>query len=194
MVNRNIKFLFAVFAILLISISFAMAFSVSTPYHKNNPLEMYPGQEREILFNLQNCPSLASTCDQEDVNVKAILEQGANIAKITSGTTYDIKYGTSDTNLKLNVKIPENVAIGTEYLIRFSLESIPEGQSGVSLGLKYNVEFPVLIKDQSDVPAVQVVAEEPKTGSLILIIILLVVVVLIVMVILYRLLQKGKQI
>ena len=62
MVNRNIK-LVLVAMLLLLNIGFVLALSVNSPYYKNNPLEMYPGQEREILFNMQNCPSLLdSSC------------------------------------------------------------------------------------------------------------------------------------
>ena len=145
MVNRNIKLFFAFLLVLLVSTNFVFSLSISSPYHKNNLLLMYPGQEREISFNLQNCPSRAETCSREDEKVSVALEQGYEIAQITSGNTYTIPYGSSNKNILLRVKIPANTAIGTEYSIKFTVTSLPPDEGSVQMGLRYNVEFPVLI-------------------------------------------------
>lgn len=193
--TRTIKLSFVILAILLVNIGFVLSLSVSSPYYKDKPLEMYPGQEREILFSVQNCPSLAESCNAEDIKVVVNIEEGSEIAQITSGESYTIDYGSNE-NIKLKMKIPSSIAIGTEYSVKFTVASVPEGSGGVQLGLKYNVEFPIIIKNQSDIPIVQTSIntgnEEGNNIGFITIIILLSVVILIIAITLYKFVQKGR--
>jgi len=181
MVNRNIK-LVLVAMLLLLNIGFVLALSVNSPYYKNNPLEMYPGQEREILFNMQNCPSLLDSCDKEDIEVVVSLEEGSEIAKIVSGENYKIDYGTSDSNIRLKVNIPDNTAIGTEYLVKILVSADPKNSGSVQLGLKYNVEFPVVVKDASDVEVVpETVASSSQIVNMIIVVIVLSIIILVIL-------------
>ena len=183
MVNRNIK-LVLVAMLLLLNIGFVLALSVNSPYYKNNPLEMYPGQEREILFNMQNCPSLLDSCDKEDVSVVVSLEEGSEIAEIVGNENYKIDYGTSDSNIRLKVNIPDNTAIGTEYLVKILVSADPKDSGSVQLGLKYNIEFPVVIKDASNVAVV--LGEGTTTSnnifSMVLVVIILSIISLVILV------------
>jgi len=196
--NRSIKLISLILAILLVNTGFVLSLSVSTPYHKNNPLVMYPGQEREILFNLQNCPSLSATCDKKPLKVTVSLDDGKEIAEILSGKDYTVDYGTSNTNIKLNVKIPTSTSVGADYLIRFTIASVPEDNAGaVQLGLKYNVEFPVLIKDQSDVPIIPANISNPLNQGNnfgFMLIVILLIILLVVIAILYLIIQRKRQI
>ncbi len=191
--NRIIKLSLIVLAVLIVNTSLVLSLSVSSPYYKNKPLEMYAGQERDILFNLQNCPSLAESCDEENINAVVELEEGGGIAEIISGKNYLIKYGTANTNIKLKVSIPENAAIGEEHLIRMTITSAPQDVSGsMQLGTKYNIEFPVIVKDKSDIPATPVSggSASKSFAVLIFIIALLTVIILIVIIILYNISRK----
>ena len=183
MVNRNIK-LVLVIMLLLVNTGFVLALSVNSPYYKNNPLEMYPGQEREILFNMQNCPSLLDSCDKEDVSVVVSLEEGSEIAEIVGNENYKIDYGTSDSNIRLKVNIPDNTAIGTEYLVKILVSADPKDSGSVQLGLKYNIEFPVVIKDASNVAVV--LGEGTTTSnnifSMVLVVIILSIISLVILV------------
>ena len=183
MVNRNIK-LVLVIMLLLVNTGFVLALSVNSPYYKNNPLEMYPGQEREILFNMQNCPSLLDSCDKEDVSVVVSLEEGSEIAEIVGNENYKIDYGTSDSNIRLKVNIPDNAAIGTEYLVKILVSADPKDSGSVQLGLKYNIEFPVVIKDASNVAVV--LGEGTTTSnnifSMVLVVIILSIISLVILV------------
>ena len=183
MVNRNIK-LVLVIMLLLVNTGFVLALSVNSPYYKNNPLEMYPGQEREILFNMQNCPSLLDSCDKEDVSVVVSLEEGSEIAEIVGNENYKIDYGTSDSNIRLKVNIPDNAAIGTEYLVKILVSADPKDSGSVQLGLKYNIEFPVVIKDASNVAVV--LGEETATSNnifnMVLVVIILSIIILVILV------------
>jgi len=50
---RNIKIISLVLVCLL-SINFVFALGISSPYWKDNPLEMYAGETRTIAFSLVN--------------------------------------------------------------------------------------------------------------------------------------------
>ena len=151
--NRNIKLASFFLAILLVSTSNVIAFGISSPYWKNHPLKMYPGETKEVLFNLQNCPSLSEQCQRKDVNVLVNFDADNEIAQLLSGTTYQIPFGTADTYIKLKVSIPEDAEIGNTYNIKFSVSSAPEKiVTNIQLGIEYGVEFPVLVTEKSAIP------------------------------------------
>jgi len=157
----TLKIVFVALAILLVGTGSVLAFGISSPYWKSHPLELYPGESREISFNLQNCPSLKENCDDGDANIVASFEEGSEIAEITSGDSYLVPFGSADTNIILKVSIPESASIGDEYNVKFSVSSPPaEGEGGnIQLGVKYGVSFPVeVIEEPTDVPPA---ADEP---------------------------------
>ena len=177
----------------LISIQSVFAFGISSPYHKDNPLEMYPGQTKDVMFNLQNCPSLGDYCEKEDVNVVVSFEEGNEIAEIISGLEYNVPYGTADTNIILKVSIPEDGNVGDSYNVKFSIGAAPSGEEGgnVQLGVRYNVDFPVNVAE-SFVKSPKELSLEDKSWKIILTIIMLVAVfiLLIILVIVWRNMQK----
>src|SRR3989344_7243937 len=123
--NRiRVRTIFAVLVILVVSTDSVLAFGISSPYWKAHPLEMYLGETRDIEFNLQNCPSLKDHCDKEDANVVVEFVEGSEIAEITSGANYLVKYGSSDQNIILKISIPENAEVGTVYTVKFSVSSV----------------------------------------------------------------------
>jgi len=197
MENNNIKSLFIIFTFVLVGVQIASAIGISTPYHKSNPLEMYPGQEREVSFNLQNCPSLSETCEGGKIEVLVLIEEGGEIAEIVSGNEYKIPYGTADTNVILKMAIPATVAVGTEYSVKFVIKPTPEDSGDtIQLGVDYTVEFPVIIKDQSEVAIVAPPkeVEQPKEDkSIILLLGIGIVILLIILVILSEMFGKSKR-
>ncbi len=194
-INRNSKIkltalLFS--AILLINIPSIFAFGISSPYWKNNPLQMRPGETKEISFNLQNCPSLSEQCDREDINVNVLLEEGEEIAEITSGTQYTLPFGTADTNIILKISIPEE-SLQNIYTIKFSVSSPADEEGGnVQLGTKYNVEFPVVVA--SPVPAQaqdNVIQKEKKVNATLIGVIIAILMIIIFIFVLLKL-KKRK--
>ena len=188
--NRNITLWFLTLAILLVSTSGVLAFGISSPYWKDYPLEMLPGQMKEISFNLQNCPSLKETCVKEDVNIIASFEEGEEIAEIISGSEYNIQFGTADTNMVLRISIPQEATIGDSYNIRFSIASPPREEEGnIQLKLKYSVDFPVVIVGESAVqstPTTQIEEPETKLGTVTVTILIIAAVLLIIFIILLK--------
>jgi hypothetical protein len=182
---KTILLTLTVLAIFLVSTGGVFAeFAVSTPYWNNNPLEMYPGESKEVQFNLQNCPALLESCDSGDIIVTAEFEEGNEIAEVMSGLEYSVPYGTANTNLLLRVSIPESAKIGESYNIKFSLSSPPEPQEGgnVQLGIVYGVSFPVKVVEKPVVEGEEV--EGPN--YLLWVIIALIIILLIIIVIILR--------
>ncbi|MBT3643088.1 hypothetical protein HN604_02910 [archaeon] len=195
--SRNIKTVLVFLILILVGGTLASSLGISTPFHKSKPLLMHAGQEREVLFNLQNCPSLSELCEEGDVEVLVILEESGEIAEIISGEIYEVPFGSSDANVKLKIVIPESAVLETEYLVRFSINSISE-ESGdtLSIGVNYDVEFPVIIKDSSEVTAAIPVieTEQPKGNrNLALLLGIIIVILLIILVILSEVFSKNNR-
>jgi len=183
MVNRNLKLSLIVFVVLLVNTSFILALAVNSPYYNSNPLKAYAGQEKEIVFDVYNCPSMSDTCDKEDIVATVLLEEGSEIAEITSGSSYNLDFGDSG-KIKMKISIPSNAAMNEEYLIRMTVQSVPKGD-GVRMGVKYNVEFPVIVTDASNVPEDYVPNTQTKsenTNYIFLIIILIIVIMILIIV------------
>ncbi len=165
--NRNIKLItlaLIMLTIILVSTNNTIAYGISMPYWKDNPLKMYPGQIKEVALNLQNCPSKSEEkCQQEDVDIIVSLEEGKEIAELTSGTSYTIPFGTADTYIILKVIIPENAEIGSTYNIKLFIMSVPKKTiSNIQLGIGYNKEFPVKIVEESEAQTEEDVEKETE--------------------------------
>jgi len=137
-----------IFIIILFGTGSVLAFGISSPYHKNKPLEMAAGEMREISFNLQNCPSLKDFCNEGDVDVIISgFEEGGEIAEVISGSGYRLPFGSHDENIILKISIPESAYVGETFNVKLSVSSIPdeEKEGNVQLGVKYRINFPVNI-------------------------------------------------
>jgi hypothetical protein len=189
MVTINIKFAsFAVLAILF-SISLVFAVGVSSPYWKNNPLKMLPGDSKEISF------VLVEKADAETSTVTVTMKEDGGVATLLSGTSYIVKPGTTDTKIILEISVPSDAAIGTTYNVKFSVNAAPESDSGtVQLGIGYEIDFPVEIVSELPQPPVrnvtQPITPQPEQSNWILWTIIAVVIILI----LWWLMKSKKQV
>jgi len=179
---RNIKIM-SMILVSLLSLNCIFALGVSSPYWENNPLEMYPGETRDVAF------TLVSKADAETEKAFVTLEENQGIAKLKSGIEYTIVPGTTDTKIILEMSIPENTAIGESYPIKFFVKSAPEGEGTVQLNVKYNVDFPVKVVKKSAIPQTSELKEEKVSTTLIIGIILAVIVIIVV---LYLIIRKKK--
>jgi len=141
--NNNIKLI--TFAIVtLLSISSVLALGVSSPYWKNNPLEISPGETKEVSFTLTNSPTA------ETATAFVNLVDGAGVAEIISGKEYTVTPGTTSTKVILKMSVPETAIVGTTYEVKFSVKGAPSDEEGtVQLIMGYNVDFPVKVVEQS---------------------------------------------
>lgn len=190
--SRNIKLLTFVLGIFFL-VNTVMAFGVSSPYWNDNPLRMFPGETKEISFNLQNCPSLLEICDKSDENVVVALEQGEEIATITSGNSYELPYGSSDQYLRLKVEIPKNTDLGEKYNIVISATSTPKTEGGnVELGIKYSIDFPVVVGEKSSIP-LPVSDEETERSAIGLIVVIVIIILILLTIVIWLLIRVLRK-
>lgn len=145
----NIKITTITFLILLVSTSSVLALGVNSPYWDTNPLQMHPGQVKEVAFSLVSKPT--------DPLSKAFvtLDESSGIAEIISGLEYTIPSGTEDGQVKVILKISvlESAAIGETYDVKFSVRSAPGDDEGaVQLAVGYNIDFPVEVISKTETP------------------------------------------
>ena len=198
--NRSLKLIISILGILLVSTN-VLAFGVSAPqYTDEEPLKMYPGQEKEIQINLQNCPQLNCE-DTGEVNVLATIEEGSNIAQLTTGTNYNVPYETHNVFATLKITIPQSANIGdtNKVKLRFSPPA-SEDAGTIQLGIEYVYEVPIVIKSQEEVnqpvaPPIKPPATEEGGISLITIIIIVAIIILVIaiIVIIYWLVKKKRE-
>jgi hypothetical protein len=161
--NINVRFIFIAFTILIVSAGGVFALALSHPYWDKNPLEMYPGQVKDVSFNIQNCVSKSSDCDQNDIEAIASLEEGGEIVEIINGPDYFLPFGSADENVILRVSIPTDAVVGTEYNVRFVVASSGGGEEGtIQIETSYDAEFPVVVVAESEV---EEEPEEPSTET-----------------------------
>lgn len=130
-------------AIILISVG-VIAYGVSSPYWKSNPLKMYAGQTKEVGFTLFN-----NLGEQKDADVIVSVVKGGEIARVGQNN-YRIPFGTTGTKLLLSVSIPENVEVGKNYDVKLSINpAFEEGAGSVELGVNYAIEFPVMVVEKA---------------------------------------------
>ena len=141
---QNRKIMVLVF-VCLISLNSLLALGVNSPYWTSNPLEMYPGETRDVFF------TLVEKSDSEIVQAFATLEDGAGIAKIISGEEYTVIPGTTSAKVILQIKIPKKANIGDSYEVMFSVGAASAEQGTVQLDLKYDVKFPVQVVEKSEI-------------------------------------------
>ena len=140
--NVKKQILMASLMLAVLSVSVA-AVGISTPYWKENPLVMQPGELKDVVLNLQNMVG------DKDVILRATLEEGSEIAEITdTNTDYLVPSKTADTNVHVRIKIPSDAQAGDLYKLRFSFTTVTSGESGaVALGLSIDKSFDVIVEE-----------------------------------------------
>ena len=109
------------FSILLIgSIS---AFGVGCAYHKDHPLEMSPGESKEIIFNLQNMAGGG------DVTVKSSIDGDLRIIELIDTGEVFIPF-MGEANIIAKVTIPVDAETGDVYPIKAIFTTVTESESG----------------------------------------------------------------
>ncbi|MFH1585846.1 MAG: hypothetical protein ABIB79_03700 [archaeon] len=177
--------------VLLLSLNCVLALGVSSPYWKDKPLKMYPGEVKDITFTLVNKPT------GETEKAFVAMEDDAGIAEITSGSEYFVEPGTVNTKVRLKISIPESASVGDNYKVMFSVKGASPSSSGmVQLSVGYNVDFPVEVVPEVEVPPNQIpdevipqIEEGISTGVIFGIIVAILVVVLII---LFLILKRRK--
>ncbi|MCX8159097.1 MAG: hypothetical protein N3D20_02295 [Candidatus Pacearchaeota archaeon] len=149
---------------LLLLMNFVSAFGVSSPYWDGNPVYIAKGETKIINFNVQNMVG------DGDVNVKAIVREGSDIAVLKEGG-FIVKAGSSDKLVPLEIRIPESANVGDVKRVKVDfMNSVPGGNGMVSLGTGMSVAFDVIVTER----------EKASNNLLIAIVLIVIAVVLIV--------------
>ena len=138
--NKKYKLIIATIITALFLINFISAFAVSSPYMgEEKQLNMYPGQEKDLEFSLQNEAG-------DPIQIGASISEGNEIAKISDDKTiYTIPAGIQ---VKVNVKlsIPDNAPLGSKYPVKLSFSTATSGETGeFAFGSSIEQDFNVVI-------------------------------------------------
>lgn len=152
---------------ILFSISSTLAFGYNSPYWKDNPLKMYPGESKYIQFTLEN-----SIAEQNDARVKVSLLESGDIAEIIGETEFIVPPGAKNQNIIIKITLPKDAEIGKTYNIKFGVRSQDEEQQGnVQLNVGYDAEFPVIVTEKSQATQDPIAQEQKSNANLIFFII-----------------------
>ncbi len=144
-------FLFAMTALLMLSlVSLVSAFGVTSFYYDGRPLEMMPGESREIYLLLQNMVG------DKDMKASAKITEGSGIAEIIdSSKEYLVPLGADDVKINLRISIPESADKGDSYNIVVNVNAAAvEGSSGGQLGIGQGIstKIPVVVPGGESIP------------------------------------------
>lgn len=189
MKTKQISGIGMILSLVILMTSFALAFGVSSPYWKENPVPVYPGEEKTIYLGYQNMGDSV-----EDLNVRAEISKGGEIASL-SVLDYFVAANTRDTQVAVIVFVPESAVIGTRYEVTVTSRTVTPGtEGGVGLGIGMDTTFDVLVVEkpvekQENVP----IELAEKNSSTILVAIFVLIAVIVIAIILLVLINSKKK-
>jgi len=141
---RNGKSLLLAFCLVLTLTSVVSAFGVSTPYWKENPLNMAPGESATVTLVLQNM------IGTEDVTLRAsFTDDGNGVALLVDeNLDYYVPLGRDDVAVPIKINIPEDEQKGGIRNIKLLFTQVATDNSGlVSVVGGFTADFPINIVD-----------------------------------------------
>lgn len=144
--KRVLFFVSFIFLIVLASFSFVGAFGVGAFYSKDIPLEMYPGQEIDTPFLVQNFLS----SEEQSIFVEVSLISGAEIAGFTDSVLeYEIPFE-GEIEININIIVPADAKVGESYDIVALFRPSASTNSGENVQFVTNIgrSFPVIVVEK----------------------------------------------
>jgi hypothetical protein len=183
-------FIAGIFVMLLCSLISAVA--VGGAYSTSYPVEVYPGESKEIYFVLQN---MAGGTSGQDLKFSANVELGSELVKIKDASSeYLVPFGSSDVRVNVLVTAPKNAQVGSTYDSKIAFSPIPTGaedEGMVQLAIGLSRYFTVKIVEKPIEP----ILEKPvvdKTGNLLFWIVLIVIIIAVVGLLGYFIWKRRK--
>jgi hypothetical protein len=157
-------FVFSVMLIML-SVFVSAGFGIASYYTEvGDPLEIYPGQTVETYFKIQN------TVDEgKEITVQGELTEGSDIARFTTGSSYDVEWG-EQANVLVSLSAPDSAPIGKEYTVEALFKQVDDGEAteeGTGVSFKFNVDrsFTVRVVEEPPEPVVTPPARPQQTST-----------------------------
>jgi uncharacterized membrane protein len=146
MKNNNYNKIFLSLAMLLVlSVSFVSAFSVSAPYMENKELDLSLNSKvTDLEFVLQNGGGAT-----EDATIKVSVLEGLNIVSIVSeNATYLVSPG-AKVPVTLRITLPEEVQAGDSYEVVLNFATVTSTGSGeFGFGTGQEQRFTVIVNEE----------------------------------------------
>lgn len=138
--KRGILIALVLFILFFASSISSYAFGVSTPYIENDTLELYPGEEYNYSFNIQN---------SEDQEYFVVINYNStdNIAFMPNTQGY-IPPKSYNSSFSIFLKIPKDASEGQNYSIVYSVKPKINESGAVIMGIELQRNFKVKVKSQ----------------------------------------------
>lgn len=137
--------LFSIFLLILTSSCFA--WGPSSSYHSERPLILAPGDIKNITMSLQNM------IGDQNVTINVDIQKGKDIAILKDPSNiYEVPLGRNDVKINMEVSIPKNTPIGTDYVITVFFNPVSVNQAGglIQIVGAIEVSIPVLVRSETD--------------------------------------------
>jgi len=194
-IRRNLMII--IVALLIGAMAFnANGFGITSDYWEGQPLNIAPGESREISLGLQNMVG------DEDVDLKAFITNGSEIASLIDNPVYNVPAKSESVKLRLKIIIPGDAAVGSKYTILVQLNQIGvgerEGQEMVQLSTGVGTKIPVVVNAiagseqlaEEEKPLAEEVQEKGWSTSSIVVTLAIIVLLILVG---YAVLKKSKK-
>ncbi len=117
---------------------------VANSYWDDNPLKLAPGESATISLRLQN---------EEKEQITMMTSINSQIASLAGGNEYDVPPDRVSVPVYIDVEIPKDVEIGTEYIILVSFKQVSSKEGGMlqlSQGITGKVPVEIVGEEESE--------------------------------------------
>ncbi|MEM3075125.1 MAG: hypothetical protein QXX55_00690 [Candidatus Pacearchaeota archaeon] len=158
----------------ILIINLISAAGVATPYWRENPLRLAPGESTIITLSLQNMVG------GEDIRFKIDLSSTSNVVSLVDQKSeYFVPFGENNVPVKLKINLPENAPIGEIYSVQISFQQISSGEGGmIKIASGISTEIPILVVEKNQ-SVLREIGEQKTTGNNKVIILIVIIVILV---------------
>lgn len=178
MINKKKKLIEISLIFLVMTIGLVQAVAISSFYSYQRPLNMYPGETKEISITLQNMAG------DSDLRFETEIAEGFEIASIDK-KQYDVPVGNNNVNVGIEIKIPKETSIGEEFIVFATFRPVSleeeEGMVQIATALSQHIKVNIIEKP-----------EGVEEGMNIIPILLWAIVIVIIAIIVYVIIKKRK--
>ncbi|MBU0894112.1 MAG: hypothetical protein KKF48_01465 [Nanoarchaeota archaeon] len=183
--NKNLLYGIIAITLVLFLPSFVNAFAISSAYYDENPMYVYPEQNKEAFLTLQNFAG------DNEIIVRADINSGSEVVQITDREEeYLIPLG-DKTIVNLKINIPKDAEIGTIYPVNVVFTEIAKNSAGgLGFGSSIAQKFDVIVTETGFVPQL---APEEKTSILEIILLIIGIAIAIGVIAFFYYKKKNKK-